>query len=97
MHTTLPNQIIIPEHALFQEVEEEAVILNLQNEHYFGLNPVAREIWLQLAEHGDSERALTALLQRYQVEESRLRSDIAQLLNELAAEGLIRLPDSSAR
>ena len=42
-----------------------------------------------MCESGDPETALQALLQIYEVDEATLRHDMAQLIAELTAHGLI--------
>ncbi len=70
-------------------VDGEAVLLALASGEYFGLNEVGSRVW----EHVQSELTLSSLLERlgeeFDVEPTRLRSDVDELLAELRAKGLI--------
>jgi hypothetical protein len=71
------------------------VLLNLQNDHYYGLDDVGTRMWQRLAEQGQPEAAVQALLADYagQVDEASLRRDLATLIARLAAEGLLTVSD----
>ena len=79
--------------ALFRMLEEEAVILDMGSQKYFGLNPVGTRIWQLLAEHGTIEPVVATLLEELDVEEERLRQDVEKLVAELSENGLIRPQD----
>ena len=85
----LPAQVAIPPDVLFQELEGEAVLLNLETEHYYGLDDVGTRMWQLLAEHGDVATVVEQLIEFYDVDEANLRHDLAHLIAELAEEGLI--------
>jgi hypothetical protein len=81
---------------LFQRVGEEAVLLDLNGEQYFGLNEVGARAWELLGEHSRVEAVCASLLLEFEVGEDELRSDLELLLADLAAAGLIReLPDDA--
>jgi hypothetical protein len=87
-------KIEISDDVLFQEVGGETVLLDLKSEHYFGLDPVGTRIWQLLGEGAEQETVVETLLREYAVEADALRADVSDLLNELAAAGLIRLHDN---
>ena len=75
---------------LFQEVDEgEALLLNLQNASYFGLDRVATRVWQLLERYGEMERVVARMLSEYDVDETSLRSDLAHLIARLEEAGLI--------
>ena len=53
MNPSLPTQVEISPEALFQELDGETVLLNLQSERYYGLDDVGTRMWQLLAENGD--------------------------------------------
>ena len=86
------GQIAIPAHLLFQEVDDEAVLLDLERGHYFGLDAIGTRIWRLLAEHSTLPVVYRALLQAgYAVDEEELEHDLEGFVRELVAEGLIEL------
>ena len=73
---------------LFQEVNGETVLLNLDTERYFGLDDVGTRFWQLLTQH-DAATAFSRMLAEFDVDEATLRSDIATLVAELIAAGLV--------
>jgi hypothetical protein len=74
---------------LFQELDGEVVLLNLGNEHYYGLDDVGARLWTLLLERGDPEAAVAQMLTEYDVDEASLRSDVTTLIAELERAGLV--------
>ena len=69
----------------------EAVILNLQDGKYYGLNPVGAAVW-QWMDTPQSLHSLTSLLTaRYQVDDSRARADLQLLIPSLLHRKLIEI------
>lgn len=68
---------------LFQPMGDEAVLLNLSDNHYYGLNEVGARMWELLSEQGQLEPVLAQLLTEFEVDEETLRQDIATLIDEL--------------
>ena len=89
MNPSLPTQVEISPEALFQELEGETVLLNLQNERYYGLDDVGTRMWQLLAENGDVAAAFAQLLKEYDVDAARLEADLATLIGRLAEAGLL--------
>jgi hypothetical protein len=77
-------------------LEEEAVILNLQDGVYYGLNDLGARIWNLLQEPRTVRKIRDILLQEYEVEPERCQQDLLQLLGELAAKGLITIENEKA-
>ena len=81
---------VISPDALFRPLEDEAVILDMSSQRYFGLSSVGVRIWQLLEELGETAAVTETLLSEYEVDETRLRSDVDELIAGLAAQGLIR-------
>jgi hypothetical protein len=88
-HLNLPKKVKISDNVLFQQINNECVLLDMDSEQYFGLNDVGARIWQILSEDGDTEKALSQLLAEYEADEITLRSDMVNLLTELGNEKLI--------
>ena len=80
----------IPEDVLFQDVNDEVVLLDLASEHYFGLDEVGARIWMLLKEQKAAGQIVEELLQEYEVDRADLESDVHELLAQLLEAGLIR-------
>jgi Coenzyme PQQ synthesis protein D (PqqD) len=67
----------------------EVAILNLKNGVYYGLDPIGANIWTLIQEPRTFAEVREALLDRYEVDQPRLESDLRELLAQLADQGLI--------
>ena len=74
---------------LFQELEGEMVLLNLETERYYGLDDVGTRFWQLLTEHGDIEHVLTQMIAEFDVDEATIRADVEKLVSELSTAGLL--------
>jgi hypothetical protein len=92
--TSLRSKISIPGGVLYHELNGEAVILSLESGKYYGLDKTGTRMWALLSEHGCLEPAYQALLIEYDVSAGQLQSDLLELVNELAAHGLLIIDDA---
>ena len=91
----LSSRVRLPETLLTQKVDDELVLLDTESENYYGLDGVGAEIW-QLLRKGESlEEILTILLDRYEVEEARLRRDLLDFVSQLQERRLIEIVPST--
>ena len=89
----LPKQVIIPEDVLFQKLENQVVILQLEKESYYGLDEVATRMWELLREHKNTDMVVASLLEEYNTDEETLRRDLTNLINELTKLDLATIKD----
>lgn len=82
-------KIIIPPDVLVSHVGEESVILNLETEHYYGLDDIGARMWSALTTLPTIQSAYDALLLEYEVDAELLRKDLLGLIENLVAHGLI--------
>ena len=88
--TTLPSLVTVSPEILFQELDGEAILLNLQNEHYYSLKESGVRMWQLLAKHGNVATVVEQLLEEYDVDEVTLNRDLANLISWLAERGLVK-------
>jgi hypothetical protein len=74
---------------IYQNVADEVVLLNLDSQQYFGLNSVGADAWKLLAEHGTLDAVVQGMHKAYGSEETVLRNDLGNLLDQLMAAGLV--------
>jgi Coenzyme PQQ synthesis protein D (PqqD) len=86
-------RVVVPSHVLLQQVGEESVLLNLEKECYFGLDPVGTRMWEALTKANTVEGAYRQLLSAYDVDEQRLRQDLEKLIEGLVENGLLETSD----
>ncbi len=85
---TLQSHIKLSDDVLVQEVEGEAVLLDLKSEQYFGLDAVGVQLWRSLEADGRLSNAHTSLLAIYDVAPEQLASDLIRIVTELEQAGL---------
>jgi hypothetical protein len=76
---------------VFRDVEGEAVLLHLERGIYFGLDEVGTRVWTALVEHGCARPAAAPLIEAFEVTPEALDADVGRLLDELAANDLVRI------
>lgn len=83
----------VPDHTLMRELAGEAVLLNLDNETYFGLDEVGTRIWQTLTSAPSIQSGYESLLAEYDVAPEVLRQDLEVLVGQLLDHGLLELGD----
>jgi hypothetical protein len=85
------SRVLAPAHVLIRRVEGEAVLLNLNSERYFGLDPVGARMWELLTTSHSIQAAYENLLKEYDVGSGQLRENLETLLRNLLDNGLIEV------
>lgn len=85
----------IPDGVLTREVDGEMVLLNLKTEQYYGLDRVGADIVTRLTSEPIDD-AVASLREIYEVDQELLDADIARLVAELQAAGLLQAAPRSA-
>ena len=94
---TIASAITLTHHAsrsdqvMVQELDGEAVLLDLASEAYFGLNHVGARIW-QLIENAPAlSEVLRVLCEEYDAPPASIEQDLLTLMAALSEAGLVRL------
>jgi len=74
----------------FTDLDDEAVLLNVDTGLYYGLDPVAADLWRLLLTGASQYELCQALVDKYDVESERAALDVAQFVDQLLAEELVR-------
>jgi len=69
----------------------EMAIVNFANGTYYGIDPTGARIWKLLNEPLTIEQLCSSLARVYDVERSRLDSDVRAFIGELADQGLVEI------
>ena len=86
---TLTAKVTLTEAVVFQQLQEEAVLLNLDSGLYFGLDPIGTRIWNLLAEDQSLPQIVSTIMAEYEVDNEQCKSDLLTLLGDLEAQGLV--------
>src|SRR6185369_9298672 len=86
---TLKSRVQIAEGVLFQELQGEAVLLNLTTGIYLGLDQIGTRIWQLLQEDGSLHRVMEVMLAEYDVTQEKLAADLLNLVGQMEKQGLL--------
>jgi len=78
---------------LYRNLDGEAVLLGLKSAGYFGLDPVGTRIWELIEEKGVLADVLAGVLEEFDVDEARARTDLMALAARLVEKGLVDIVD----
>jgi hypothetical protein len=90
----LNQRIAVCPDVVSREVDGETFLLDLSGKVYYGLDAVGTRVWQLLLENGQLQAVLERLVREFEVDRERLETDVLQLMEELAAAGLVRLERS---
>ena len=82
-------QIILAAEVTVKPNAEGVLLVDPSGEECYELDPVGARLWELLGADGDLDHAVAQLLLEYEVEEVELRTDLLELLNDLADMGLV--------
>lgn len=77
------------EHVAWRVLDEETVVLDTTDGHYFTLNPTATVVWLALVEGRTLGEAVDELCQNYDVEPKQALLDAESSVATWLSEGLL--------
>ena len=83
------QRLAAPEHVMFRELDGEAVLLNLQNEMYYGLDEVGTRMWQLLTTSSSVQAAMDTMLEEFDVTPETLEQDVTKMIKELQEQGLL--------
>lgn len=87
--SSLSSTFQLSKDVLFQELDDESVLLDLRSEQYFGLNTVGTRIWQLLAEPRSVDTIVKQLFTEFDVDKEQLDTDVKELLAKMVDVGLI--------
>jgi len=93
MQVSYSMKVTVPDEVMFRDLDGEAVLLNLDNENYYGLDEVGTRIWTVLTTTNSIQEAYDILINEYDTEPEVLKVDLSELVQELQKQGLIDLSD----
>lgn len=86
---SLVSRVKISSDVLFQDLNGEAVLLDLKSGVYFGLDRVGSRVWQLLGEHEMLSGVVEAMVNQYDVTEQRCTEDLLALIAQLNEQGLL--------
>ena len=91
---TSPKSYKLLDHVSFTQVDDEAVLLNLESGNYFGLNHVGSVLINAFQEDHTLEGAVELISKQYKTDASLVLADVNALIEQLLQHDLVELRDS---
>ena len=88
------QKVLLADNVMIQDLAGESVLLNLENEQYFGLDPVGRQMLTSLAQSESIGDSYQLLLEEFEVEPDRLRKDLDDFISKMVSYGLVKVTSS---
>lgn len=79
------------DNVLMQKVADEAVLLDLDSQSYFGLDPVGTVIWEGISENKPEAEIIDRITAEFEVDAEVARRDLQNFLQQLQEDKLISL------
>jgi hypothetical protein len=74
---------------LHSKIDDEVILMSIEADSYFGLDPIASRIWELLEEPKDMDELVALLTEEYEVDDATCRADVQVLLDDLVGRGLV--------
>ena len=97
MKIDLDTRVAVSPEVMLQEIDGEAVLLDLKSESYFGLDAVGTRIWRLVEQDGHLKNVHSAMLAEYEVDSARLEHDLQELISRLVEAGLVNIEAPGAK
>jgi hypothetical protein len=91
MAISFSDRVRVPDDVLISNLQEESVILNLDNERYYGLDDVGTRFLSALNTADSIEAAYEKLVQEYEIDKEVLRKDLLTLVENLLEQGIVQI------
>jgi hypothetical protein len=85
------DRVNAPKHVLVRFLDNEAVLLNLETERYFGLDETGTRMWQIVTVAPNVDAAYQELLAEFDVPPDQLRTNLTDLLSRLMENGLLEV------
>ena len=89
MTVSFATRLTVPSDVLISIIDDEAVLLNLKSERYFGLNRTGTTMWTALTTAESIESAYQTLVGTFAVDPETFRHDMSNLVRELIEHDLV--------
>ena len=90
MIVALDGRAFATSRVLCKDLGDEAVLLDLETETYFGLNAAGSRLWSLLTTSPTIRDAFAVMLEEYDVAPDELERDMGALINDLVGRWLLR-------
>jgi 4-diphosphocytidyl-2C-methyl-D-erythritol kinase len=86
-------RLLIAKDVIFEEVDDQVVLLSLEGGRYYKLNGSGSRVWALIKEHGELQKVQDAMAEEFDADEAEVRRDVATLIADLEAHGLVEVSE----
>jgi hypothetical protein len=90
------DRVEVPTHVMVRFLDKESVFLNLETEHYCGLDETGTRTWQAVTAAPCIEADYAQLLNEFDIEADLLRQNFSELFGRLVDDGLLRVHCANA-
>ncbi len=91
LHNLATWSVTLADDVLFQELDDDAVLLSIKTGEYFGLNHTGAHMWQAIAKGDSPDEAFASLSLMYEVDRAAVAEDIVRFFHSLADMGLLTI------
>lgn len=93
---TVDSKVVASDSQMSSDLAGEAVILNLANDNYYGLNEVGARVWKLIRERALTAQEICEVLQEdYEVSQEQCQQEVVALLRDMQDHNLIKIAGGS--
>ena len=85
----LSTNLTRSEKIVFTQLDDTIVMMDVEEGHYYELDPIATRIWELIAEGATVGAICDALVEQYEVDPQECRQDTLEFLERAAERGLV--------
>jgi hypothetical protein len=78
---------------LFNQVDDDLVMMDVNSGNYFGINPVGAEIWNKMEEPVTIQEIINQLLAEYDIDEEICRRETLAFVQQTLERGFVKVLD----
>jgi len=90
MSQPIPASLTIGDAVIFQTLQDEVVVLNMETQQYFSLDPVGAKMWQLLVDGGNVDEVSGKLAETFAADRVTIRQDLESLIGQLMGAGLLK-------
>jgi hypothetical protein len=95
MSETIPPHVEIGDSVIYQNLQDEVVILNMTSQEYYGLDSIGASMWKMLLDYRDVGTVADRMTAMYDVERETVLNDLNALVRRLLDSGLLKASEGT--
>lgn len=90
----LTTKVVQKDEILASKLDDEVMMMNLESNHYYAMDPVGSHIWQLLQQPITIADLCTSLHQEFEVDEETCQQDTVTFIQQMLDEKLVRIVSS---